>query len=113
MSELCVDEVRWTLDDPEPASCHVAEDIDPPQGLTASRADLVAWWRWRYATLDRERAQLADLFVQALGEAQSYRTLTHAALDTVYHVTDTTDRQRRTITRLRDEYRRFRERVMR
>ena len=42
---LRADEIRWSLDEPEPAPCHPTEDVGPPPGLTDSRADLVAWWR--------------------------------------------------------------------
>ncbi len=67
---LRADEIRWSLADPgQPAACHVAEDVGPPSGLTASRADLVIWWRWRYVALEAENARVRDLFVQALGES--------------------------------------------
>ena len=62
------DEIRWSLADPEqPAACHIAEDVGPPSGLTASRQDLVIWWRWRYAALKAENARVIDLLAQALG----------------------------------------------
>ena len=109
---LRVDEIRWSLDDPEqPAACHVAEDVGPPSGLTASRADLVIWWRWRYAALEAENARVGDLLVQALGESQGYRSVSQAALDTLHDLTETTCQQRRTIARLRDEIRSLREPV--
>ncbi len=104
---LRADEIRWALDDPEqPAACHVAEDVGPPLGLTASRADLVTWWRWRYSTLQAENARVGDLLVEALTDAQAYREVTLAALDALGHATGTAARQRQTIARLRDELRR-------
>ena len=70
------DEIRWSLADPEqPAACHIAEDVGPPSGLTASRQDLVIWWRWRYAALKAENARVIDLLAQALGESQGYRVV--------------------------------------
>ena len=82
---LRADEVRWSLDDPEqPPACHVAEDVGPPSGLTASRADLVTWWRWRYSTLKAENARLADLLGQALSEAQGYRQALQASCSTSF-----------------------------
>ena len=100
------------MTEPEPAPCHVVEGVSPPpQGLTGSRADLVTWWRWRYSMLGGERARLAALLVQALGEAQSYRQVSQSALDTLHDLTDTTHRQCLTIGHLRDEIRRRREPV--
>ena len=111
---LRVGEIRWSLDDPEqPAACHVAADVGPPSGLTASRADLVVWWRWRYAALGAENAGLADLLVQALGEAQGYRQVLQAALDALCEQACRHGRLREQHRRLRDEYRSHRERVLR
>jgi len=106
---LRANEIPWARDDPEqPAACRVAEDVGPPSGLTASRADLVTWWRWRYSTLKAENARVGDLLVEALIDAQAYRELLQAALDALSELTYTTDRQSRTIARLRDEFRRLR-----
>jgi|TARA_B100001971_G_C17931305_1_gene402848 hypothetical protein len=79
--------------------------------LTASRADLVVWWRWRYAELESENARAVDLLVQALGEAQDYRQVLRAALDILHNLTHTTRRQQQVVTRLRDEIRRLGESV--
>ena len=110
---LGVDEIQWELDEPEPTPCHVAEDIGPPSGLTASRADLVIWWRWRYTALEAENARMADLLVQALGEAQGYRQVLHEALDALYTQGHRHDRLREQHSRLRNEYRSHRERATR
>ena len=110
---LRAEEIRWSLDDPEqPAARHVAQAVSPPSGLTASRADLVTWWRWRFAGLENENARVGDLLVQAIGEAQGYRQTLQAAIDAMNDLTDTTRRQRQTIAHLRDERRHFRERDM-
>ena len=111
MLRLQADEIRWTLDEREPAPCRPAEDVGPPPGLTASRADLVVWWRWRYAELESENARAVDLLVQALGEAQDYRQVLRAALDILHNLTHKTRRQQQVVTRLRDEIRRLGESV--
>ena len=111
---LRADEIRWSLADPEPpAASHVPEDLSPPSGLTASRADLVIWWRWRYAVLKAENARVGDLLVQALGESQGYRAVLQAALDALRTQARRHDRLLEQHHHLRDEYRRFRERVLR
>jgi len=111
---LGADEIRWSLGDPEqPAACRVAEDVGPPSGLTASRADLVIWWRWRYAALEAENARGDDLLVQALGESQGYRAVLRAALDALRTQARRHDRLSEQHRRLRDEYRSRRERVRR
>ena len=110
---LRVGEIRWSLDDPEqPAACHVAADVGPPSGLTASRADLVIWWRWRYAALEAENARVGDLLVQALGESQGYRVVLQAALDALREQAGRHDRLCEQHRRLRDEYRSHRESVL-
>ena len=111
---LCVDEIGWTLDaDLEPAR-HVAEAVGPPPSdLTDSRADLVLWWRWRYSTLRAVNARLADLLGQALSEAQGYRQVLQACLDASQEQGRRHDRRREQHSRLRDEYRSHRERVLR
>ena len=103
MTALRADEIRWSLAGPEPEPRHPAEHIAPPPRLTASRADLVAWWRWRYAALEAEQTRTANLLVQALGEAQSYRQVSQSALDALHDLTQTTRRQSQMIVRLRDE----------
>ena len=111
---LRANEIRWALDDPEqPATCHVAADIGPPSGLTASRADLVIWWRWRFATLEAENARVGDLLVQALGESQGYRAVLQAALDALREQARRHDRLREQHRGLRVEYRSHRARVLR
>ena len=110
---LSADDIRWSLDEPELSPCHPVEDVGPPSGLTASRADLVVWWRWRYAALGAENAGLADLLVQALGEAQGYRQVLQAALDALCEEACRHGRLREQHRRLRDEYRSHRERVLR
>ena len=107
---LAAEDIRWSLDEVEPAPCHQPAPA-LPQGLTASRADLITWWRWRYAALEVEKARVGDLLVQGLTEAQAYRQVLQAALDALHDLTDTTHRQRRTIVHLRDEIRRLREPV--
>ena len=87
--------------------------VNPPSGLTASRADLVAWWRWRYAALDGKRARVAALFVQALSEAQCYRAVVQAVLDALHELGRRHNRLRDQHRQLRDEYRSYRERVLR
>ncbi|HJN17463.1 MAG TPA: hypothetical protein QGH10_18300 [Armatimonadota bacterium] len=105
-----LDEIRWSLEEPgPPLPRHVALDVGPPPAGLNSRANLVAWWRWRYASLDRENARLGDLLVQVLSEAQSYRQVSQASLDALHDLTDTTRQQRQTIARLHDEIRRVRE----
>ena len=111
---LRADEIRWSLADPgQPVPCHVAEDVGPPSGLTASRADLSIWWRWRYAALEAENARVGDLLVQALGESQGYRVVSQAALDALCEQALRHNRLREPHRRLRDEYRSYRERVLR
>ncbi len=111
---LRADEIRWSLADADqPAACHVAEDVSPPSRLTASRADLVIWWRWRYAALEAENARAGDLLVQALGESQGYRAVLQAALDALGKQARQHDRLSEQHRRLRDEYRSHRERVLR
>ena len=107
---LAAEDIRWSFDEPEPALCHQPAPA-LPQGLKASRADLVTWWRWRYAALEAEHARVGELLVQALSEAQSYRQVSQAALDALHDLTDMTRRQRQTIARVRDEIRRLREPV--
>ena len=108
---LRADEIRWSLDEPEPATCEPVVAVNPPSRLTASRADLVVWWRWRYAALEAENARVGDLLVQVLSESQGYRSVSQAALDALHGLTETTCQQRRTIARLRDEIRSLREPV--
>ena len=84
-----------------------------PTGLTTSRADLVTWWRWRYSTLAAEGARQAELLVEALTDAQSYRQVLQATLDSLHDLTTTVDRQRQTIARLHAELRGLREPVRR
>ena len=111
---LRADEICWSLADPgQPAACHVAEDVGPPAGLTASHDDLVIWWRWRYAALEAENARVGDLLVQALGESQGYRAVLQAALDVLHEQAGRHDRLREQHRRLRDEYRGHRERALR
>jgi len=111
---LYADEMRWSLGDHrQPTARYVAEDVSLPLGLTASRADLVVWWRWRYAALGAENAGLADLLLQALGEAQGYRQVLQAALDALCEEACRHGRLREQHRRLRDEYRSHRERVLR
>ena len=61
-----------------------AEDVGPPSGLTASRQDLVIWWRWRYAVLQAENAKVSALLDQVLGETQGYRVALQVALDALH-----------------------------
>ena len=111
---LHVNEIRWSLDDPgQPAACHVAEGVGSPSGLTASRADLVIWWSWRYSELLSENARVGNLLVQALGESQGYRAVLQAALDALHEQGRRHDRFREQHRRLQDEYRSHRERVLR
>ncbi len=111
---LRADEIRWSLADPgQPEACQVAEDVGPPAGLTASRADLVIWWRWRYAVLEADNARVSDLLALALGESQGYRVVLQAALDALYTQARRHDRLHEQHRRLRDEYRSYRERVLR
>ncbi len=110
---LRADDSRWSLDEPELSPCHPAEDVGPPSGLTASRADLVIWWRRRFAVLEAENARVRDLFIQALGESQGYRAVLQAALDALHTQWQRHDRLREQHRRLRDEYRSHRERVLR
>ncbi len=111
---LRADEIRWSLDDPEqPAACHLAEDVCPPSGLTASRADLVIWWRWRFSTLEAENARVGDLLVQALGESQGYRQVSQAAVDALHEQGRRHDRLCDQHNRLRAEYRHLRETLLR
>ena len=106
-----VDEICRSLDGPEPPPCYPAQDDGPPPGLTNSRADLVTWWRWRYAALKAKNASLADLLVQALGEGQGYRAVLQAALDALRKQARRHDCLHEQHRRLRDEYRSYRERV--
>ena len=111
---LHVDEICWSLADPrQPAACHVAEDVGPPAGLTASHDDLVIWWRWRYAALEAENARVGDLLVQALGESEAYRAVLQAALDVLHEQAGRHDRLREDHGKLRDEYRSQREQAVR
>ena len=107
------DEIRWSLDEPELAPCHPSEDVGRPSGLTASRADLVTWWRWRYAALKAENGRVGDLLIQALGESQGYRAVSQAAVDALHEQARRHDRLREQHHRLRDEYRSHRARVLR
>ncbi len=93
--------VRGALDQPEPAP-RPAPSKQPPTA-TGSRADLVAWWQWRYASLNAECSRLEALLVQALCESQSYRELGQVGLEQLWNLTQKADQQRRTITRLREE----------
>ena len=107
------DEIRWSLADcPQPAACHVAEDVGLPSGLTGSREDLVIWWRWRYAVLQAENARVGDLLAQALSESQGYRVVSQAALDALREQALRHGRLQDQHRRLRDEYRSHRERVL-
>ena len=110
---LSVDDIRGAVDEPVPATCgNQPEFGPPPEGLTASRADLVIWWRWRYSTLKAENARLAAQLDQVLNEAQGYRALLQAALDTQHEQGHRHDRLRDQHHRLRDEYRNHRKRVI-
>ena len=82
--------------------------VDPPAGLTDSRADLVTWWRWRYSMLQAENVMVGDLLVEALTDAQAYRDVSQAALDALSGLTQMTRRQSQTIVRMRDELRSLR-----
>ena len=110
---LRADEIRWSLDESEPATREPAVAVNPPSGLTASRADLVVWWRWRFAVLKAESARVRDLLIQALGESQGYRAVLQAVLDALHELGRRHNRLRDQHRRLRDEYRRHRERVLR
>jgi len=110
---LRADEIRWSLDEPEPATREPAVAVNPPSGLTASRADLVVWWRWRYAALDGERARVVAQFVRALSEAQGYRAVLQAVLDALHELGRRHKRLRDQHRQLRDEYRSHRELVLR
>ena len=110
---LRADKIRWSLDEPEPATREPVVAVNPLSGLTASRADLVVWWRWRYAALDGERARVVALFVQALSEAQGYRAVLQAVLDALHELGRRHNRLRDRHRQLRDEYRSYRERVLR
>ena len=110
---LRADEIRWSLDEPEPATREPAVAVNPPSGLTASRADLVTWWRWRYAMLTAENALVSDLLVQAIGEAQGYRVVLQAALDALHTQEHQHARLREQHRRLHDAYRDHRARVLR
>ena len=111
MSELRSDEIRWSIEPDSPMPCPVVPGVVPPSGLTASRADLVTWWRWRYAVLKAENDQKEALLVRAITEAQSYREVLRAALVALNDATKTTRRQRETIARSRDEVRGLRKAV--
>ncbi len=110
---LRADEIRWSLDEPEPATREPAVAVNPPSGLTASRADLVVWWRWRYAALEAENARVGDLLVQALSESQGYRAVLRVALDALRKQARQHDRLRDQHHRLRAEYRHLRETLLR
>ena len=108
------DKIRWSLDGPEqPAASQIADGVGPPPVLTDSRADLVIWWRWRYAVLKAENARVGNLLVQALGESQGYRVVLQAAFDALHEQARRHDRLREQYRRLRDEYRSHRERTLR
>ena len=111
---LKADEIRWSIDEPEPAILSTATEsvVGSPQGLTASRADLVTWWRWRYTTLEAELARTEDLLVRSLSEASGYRAVSQAALGALHEQAHQHDRLREQHRRLRDEYRDHRERAM-
>ena len=98
---------------PNPRPTDVVAVVDPPHGLTASRADLVVWWRWRFAALQGELTRLEDLLVQVLGESQSYRAVLQSAFDALHEQRHQHDRPPEQHRRLRDEYRDHRERVRR
>ena len=103
-------EMTWTLaDSTQPAASHVAEDVGPPSGLTASRADLVTWWRWRYAAIEADNARMNDRLVQALGESQAYREMLQVALDTQREQAGRHRHLCEQHRRLQDEYRSHRE----
>ena len=111
---LGADEIRWSLAEPgQTAERQVAEDVRAPSGLTASRADLVTWWRWRYALLKAENARVGDLLAQVLGESQGYRVVLQASLDALREQACRHDRLREQHRRLRAEYRSHRESVRR
>lgn len=113
MTELLrIDDIRWTIDQPEPAPCHVAEPVDLPPVGSNTRADLASWWRWRPATLEGEDTQLGDLLVTALTEAQNYRQVVQAALGALHEQGRRHDRLEEQHSRLRGEYREHRARVM-
>ena len=70
-----VDEIRWSIAEPDPATPPITV-VGPPTGLTDSRADLVAWWRWRFARLKAENSRMEDLLIRAISDATGYRRAT-------------------------------------
>ena len=107
-----VDAIRLSLLEARPVPTPV-EAVGPPQDLTGSRAALVRWWRWRYSTLKAENARLAAQRDQVLNEAQGYRALLQASLDTQHEEGRRLVRLREQHHRVRDEYRDHRVRVLR
>ena len=110
-STLNVDEIRWSIAEPKPATPPRVV-VSPPTGLTDNRADLVAWWRWRHSRLEAENSQMEDLLVRAISEAHGYRLALQAALGTLHKQGLQLDRLRGQQHQLRNEYRRFREQAM-
>ena len=81
---LRADEIRWSLaDSDQPAACRMAEDVGPPSGLTASRADLVIWWRWWYAVLEAEVLNSARIAGKSDDEIRSLVSRLHAYRDAI------------------------------
>ena len=105
-----VDQIRWTLAQPGPPAESAPAPPDPP-AMTGSRSDLVAWWRWRYATLEADCLRLKHLLVEVLVEAQSYREVAQAAGDHMHELTETIARQKSAIVHLRDQVRQERDQV--
>ena len=97
-----VDQIRWTLGEPEPAPSGPSTPKPAPT-VTNSRASLVQWWQWRYASLNAECSRLENVAVQSLCEAQFYREIGQVALEQSHDLTQKADRQRETIGRLRRE----------
>ena len=65
------------------------------------------------AALKADIRALEERIVDLVLEAQTYRSLAHMAIHALHHLTRDHDRLRQELVELKDEYRGFRERILR
>jgi hypothetical protein len=98
-----VDDIRWGLDQPKPKASNLTAPTPPP--ADRSRANLVAWWQWRYTCLNAECARLAQ-------SAAGLRAALHVSVEQQHQQHQRYDHFEERYRRLLAEYRRLRESIL-
>jgi len=106
-----VGDIRWKLDQPEPTT-RLA--LPKPARPTAdrSRANLVAWWQWRYACLNAEYARLQDSELALAQTVAGLRPALHVSVEQQHQQRVRYDHLEDRHRRLLAEYRRLRESIL-